>query len=31
MINDIMIQNLRNEQRVHDLVQNLLVERMKYK
>jgi hypothetical protein len=31
MINEIMIQNLCDEQRVYDLVYKLLVERMKYK
>jgi hypothetical protein len=31
MINEIMVQNLCDIQRVHDLVYKLLVERMKYK
>jgi hypothetical protein len=31
MINEIMVQNLCNEQRVHDLVLKILVERIKYK
>jgi hypothetical protein len=31
MINEIMVQNLCNKQRVYDLVEKILVERIKYK